>query len=130
MADARSPTFAERLYATFDAIRGKEQPEAAKPAVDKVAGVPVAAPQASQAISPQALLAANPDAVQGLRSVSGGKQVDVEPAGAQFPRQSTPWPAANPPASHPTKAEDLAQGKGLSQARAPEPAKEREHEKA
>ena len=63
-------------------------------------------------------------------SVSGGKQVDVEPAGAQFPRQSTPWPAANPPASHPTKAEDLAQGKGLSQARAPEPAKEREHEKA
>jgi hypothetical protein len=117
------PTLAERLYSAFDALRGKEQPEQAKPPMDKVATVPVAAPQPSQAMSAQALVAGNLDAAQGLRGVSKGTEVAVESAGAQFARQPTPR-ATNAP----TQAEQLAQGKGLSQSKTPEPA--REHEKA
>jgi hypothetical protein len=117
---ARS-TLAERLSTAFDAIRGKDQPEPAKPPLEKVATIPVAAPQPSQAMSPQALLAGNLDAAQGLRGVSKGDHVPVTSEGAQFPRQATP---------RPTLAEQLAAGKGVSPSRAPEPAREREHEKA
>jgi len=119
------PTLAERLYTAFDALRGKDQAAEAKPPLEKVATVPVAAPQPSQAMSPQALVAGNLDAAQGLRGVSKGTEVAVEAAGAQFARQATPRATYAP-----TQAEQLAQGKGLSQAKAPEPAREREHEKA
>jgi hypothetical protein len=117
---AARPTLAERLYTAFDAVRGKEQPEPAKPPLEKVATIPMAAPQPSQAMSPQALLAGNLDAAQGLRSVSKGDHVPVSPDGAQFPRQATP---------RPTLAQELDAGRGVSPARAPEPAREREHEK-
>jgi hypothetical protein len=119
------PTLAERLYNAFDALRGKEQAPEAKPPVEKVATVPVTAPQPSQAMSPQALLAGNMDAAQGLRGVSNGTHVDVKEQGAQFARQPTPRATFAP-----TQAEQLAQGKGLSQTKAPEPAREREYEKA
>jgi hypothetical protein len=119
------PTMAERLYAAMDALRGKEQAPEAKPAVEKVATVPVTAPQPSQAMSPQALLAGNMDAAQGLRGVSNGAHVAVQEQGAQFARQATPRGDFGP-----TQAEQLAQGKGRPQAKAPEPAREREFEKA
>ncbi len=119
------PTLAERLHAALDALRGKDQAEATKPPVEKIATVPVAAAQPSQAMSPQALLAGNLDAAQGLRGVSNGTHVAAEAQGAQFARQATPRGDFGP-----THAEQLAQGKGLSQARTPEPAREREHEKA
>jgi hypothetical protein len=125
MATTARPTLAERLYATFDAIRGKDQPEPAKPPLEKVATVPVTAPQPSQAMSPQALVAGNLDAAQGLRGVSNGTQVAVAEQGAQFGRQATPRGTYAP-----TQAEQLASGKGLSQAKTPEPAREREYEKA
>jgi hypothetical protein len=114
------PTLAERLYAAFDAIRGKDQPEPAKPPLEKVATIPVAAAQPSQAMSPQALLAGNLDAAQGLRGVSKGDHVPVNDAGAQFARQATP---------RPTFAQELAAGRGTSPSKAPEPAREHEHEK-
>ncbi len=114
-------TLAEKLYATFDAVRGKGQ-EPEKPPVEKIAGVPVAAPQPAQAMSPQALLAGNLDAAQGLRGVSNGQHVEVSHEGAQFGRQATP--------RGPTYAEQLAAGKGVSQAPAAAPARERELEKA
>jgi hypothetical protein len=125
MAATARPTLAERLYQTFDAIRGKDQPEAAKPPLEKVATVPVAAPQPTQAMGPQALLAGNPDAAQGLRGVSNGTHVAVAEQGAQFGRQATPRATYAP-----TQAEQLASGKGLSQAKAPEPTRQREYEKA
>jgi hypothetical protein len=125
MEAAVRPTLAERLHAALDAIRGKDQAEAAKPPVEKIATVPVAAPQPSQAMSPQTLLAGNLDVAQGLRGVSNGTHVAVEAQGAQFARQATP--RGDFGATH---AEQLAQGKGLAQARAPEPTREREHERA
>jgi len=99
METTARPTLADRLYAAFDAIRGKDQPEPAKPPLEKVATIPVAAPQPSPAMSPQALLAGNLDAAQGLRAVSKGDNVPVTSEGAQFPRQATP---------RPTLAEQLA----------------------
>jgi len=122
---ATRPTLAERLSTVFDTIRGKDQPEPAKPPLEKVAAIPVAAPQPSQAMSPQALVAGNLDAAQGLRGVSQGTHVDIEPAGAQFARQTTPLVTTGP-----TQAEQLAAGKGLSPAKAPEPARDHEPEKA
>jgi hypothetical protein len=117
---AARPTLAERLSTAYDALRGKDQPEPAKPPLEKVATIPVAAPQPSQAMSPQALLAGNLDAAQGLRAVSKGDHVPVTSEGAQFPRQATP---------RPTLAEQLAAGKGVSPSRAPEPSRDREHER-
>jgi hypothetical protein len=118
------PTLAERLYSAFDALRGKEQVPEAKPAVDKVAAVPVTAPQPAQAMSPQALLAGNLDAAQGLRGVSNGTHVAVNEQGAQFGRQATPRGDVRP-----TQAEQLAAGKAIYQTKAPEPARDRGPEK-
>jgi hypothetical protein len=130
-----SPTFAERLQdmgrAALDAVRGKEQAPAPPP-LEKVATIPVAPPAAAPAPSVEAVFAANQNVAAGLRGVSNGTQVDVEPAGGQFARQPTPratYEAAPSPAP-PTQAEQLAAGKGLTSAKQPEPAKEREYEKA
>jgi hypothetical protein len=129
-----SPTFAERLQdmgrAALDAVRGKEQAPAPPP-LEKVATIPVASPAAAPAPSVEAVFAANQNVAGGLRGVSNGAQVSVETAGAQFARQPTPratYEASSP--APPTQAEQLAAGKGLSPAKQPEPAKEREHEKA
>jgi hypothetical protein len=124
------PTLAERLYSAFDALRGKEQAPEAKPPVEKVATVPVTAPQPSQAMSPQALVAGNLDAAQGLRGVSNGAHVAVQEAGAQFARQPTPRATYEAPApARPTQAEQLAAGKGTSPSRGQESARELAHEK-
>jgi hypothetical protein len=121
MEAATRPTLAERLYAAFDALRGKEQAKAAKPPVEKIATVPVTAPQPSQAMSPHALLAGNLDAAQGLRGVSKGEHVPMTPDGAQFARQATP---------RPTLAQELEAGRGLSAARSAEPVRDREPDKS
>jgi hypothetical protein len=116
--------------AALDAVRGKEQAPTPPP-LEKVATIPVAPPAAVLAPSVEAVFAANQNVAAGLRGVSNGAHVDVEPAGGQFARQPTPratYEAAPAPAQ-PTQAEQLAAGKGLTPAKQPEPAKEREHEK-
>ena len=89
-----SPTFAERLQdmgrAALDAVRGKDQAPAPPPPLSTVATIPVTAPPAPTV---EAVFAANQNVAVGLRGVTNWTHVAVEPAGAQFAWQPTPWPS-------------------------------------